>query len=614
MKYISLFSGIECASVAWAALGWEPICFSEIEPFPSAVLAHRFPGVPNVGDMTKHDWSRYHGQCDVVIGGSPCQAFSVAGLRRSLEDDRGNLTLAYVRACNDINPAICVWENVPGIYSSKGNPFGCFLGGMVGAADALGTVDPRGRWPGAGVVVGPRRVLAWNTLDSQYFGVPQRRRRVFCVAVALAHPAFAPGKVPNPAAILFKLAGLCGDSSPGGAAGQDAVGPLGCRAPARGGPDHGGAGENPAAAVTAGVPDEVVPAVTSKWAKGSGGPAGDETQNLVVFHATQDPTQSHDITPAIACGSSRGQGSVAVAMVTGAVPVDLRNAQRDQSPNTHVTGSGLSGREGDPAFAVATRGNKQAVAIATTEAGNDGIAVPILEVGKRTGMGGVKAHAGSGIGAPGDPMFTLQASAKHGVAYTPEAEPEVVAIRLAQTSSNGCGISPGLTHTLDQSTPDAVAYREGDDGFPEVAHTLRGRGFDASEDGTGRGTPLVVDKPDSLAVRRLTPRECERLQGLPDDHTLIPYGKNRRIRDLAEMAEYWRVSMEMAKTLAADSLRYKAVGNGMAVPCVWWLGKRIEWVLQRLSGWDGTWEDVPEYGGLFRLATTKPAPVEDPTP
>ncbi|MCL2000373.1 MAG: DNA cytosine methyltransferase [Planctomycetes bacterium] len=113
MKYISLFAGIGCADVAWMPLGWEPLAFSEIDPFASAVLATRFPNVPNIGDITQHDWKQYRGRCDLVIGGSPCQAYSVAGLRQSLDDPRGQLTLAFVRACNDIDPPWVVWENVP---------------------------------------------------------------------------------------------------------------------------------------------------------------------------------------------------------------------------------------------------------------------------------------------------------------------------------------------------------------------------------------------------------------------------------------------------------------------------------------------------------------------
>lgn len=119
MKYISLFSGIEAATVAWEPLGWEPVAYAGIEPFPKAVLKHHYPNVPDLGDMTKVDWSKYHHAADVVVGGSPCQAFSVAGLRKALADPRGQLMLEYLRACAEIDPEWIVWENVPGVLSAE---------------------------------------------------------------------------------------------------------------------------------------------------------------------------------------------------------------------------------------------------------------------------------------------------------------------------------------------------------------------------------------------------------------------------------------------------------------------------------------------------------------
>ena len=161
MKYVSLFSGIEAASVAWRPLGWEPVAFSEIEAFPSAVLAARYPRVPNLGDITKIDWSA-HDDChtaDLVVGGSPCQSFSIAGRREGLEGASG-LMWEYVRAIQAIRPQWLVWENVPGALSSSGGEdFRCLLQ----ALDGLGYG------------------LAWRVLDAQYFGVAQRRRRVFLV-------------------------------------------------------------------------------------------------------------------------------------------------------------------------------------------------------------------------------------------------------------------------------------------------------------------------------------------------------------------------------------------------------------------------------------------------
>lgn len=210
MRYISLFSGIEAATTAWHPLGWEPVAFSEIEPFPSAVLAHHYPCVPNLGDMTAVDWSLYKGKADAVVGGSPCQAFSVAGLRNSLNDERGNLTLEYVNAVNAIDPRIVVWENVPGVLNTKDNAFGCFLAALVGEDTPL--EPPRKRWTNAGCVYGPQRTAAWRILDAQFFGVAQRRRRVFVVASS------DPGL--NPAKILFEREGVRRDTPPSRETGQ----------------------------------------------------------------------------------------------------------------------------------------------------------------------------------------------------------------------------------------------------------------------------------------------------------------------------------------------------------------------------------------------------------
>lgn len=184
MKYVSLFSGIEAASVAWRPLGWTPLAFAEIDAFASAVLAHHFPAVPNHGDVTAFDWSTYRGVCDLVVGGSPCQSFSVAGLRGSLSDDRGNLALAYCKIVHAIDPTYALYENVPGILNTKDNAFGCLLAGLVGEDDALTPPAYMGiGWPDAGVVTGPERSAAWRVLDAQYFGVAQRRRRVFVLSV-----------------------------------------------------------------------------------------------------------------------------------------------------------------------------------------------------------------------------------------------------------------------------------------------------------------------------------------------------------------------------------------------------------------------------------------------
>lgn len=206
MKYGSVCSGIEAASKAWEPLGWKPAWFSEVEPFPSAVLAHHWPEVTNLGDMTKIADAVRAGEIeapDVMVGGTPCQAFSIAGLREGLSDDRGQLTLSYVELANAIDAkrrergepeSIFVWENVPGVLSSKDNAFGCFLAGLAGESSELQPAG--GKWTHAGCVSGPERIIAWRVLDAQFFGVAQRRRRVF--VVASARKGF------DPAEILFE--------------------------------------------------------------------------------------------------------------------------------------------------------------------------------------------------------------------------------------------------------------------------------------------------------------------------------------------------------------------------------------------------------------------------
>ena len=185
MKYLSLCSGIEAATVAWHPLGWEAVAYSEIEKFPSQVLAHHYPQTPNLGDMTKFkEWS-IESNVDLLVGGTPCQSFSVAGLRKGLDDPRGNLMLTYLAIADKYRPRWLVWENVPGVLSSNGGQdFGVFLG-------ALGEL-------GYG--------FAYRVLDAQYFGVAQRRRRVFVVGYL--------GDWRPAAAVLFERHSLSGNPAP----------------------------------------------------------------------------------------------------------------------------------------------------------------------------------------------------------------------------------------------------------------------------------------------------------------------------------------------------------------------------------------------------------------
>jgi len=217
LLYGSVCSGIEAVSLAWQPLGLKAAWFAEIEPFPSAVLAHRYPHVPNLGDMTAIARQVRAGTVpapDILVGGTPCQSFSVAGARQGLNDPSGALTLAYVELANAIDqtrhqdrrpPATLVWENVPGVLNDRSNAFGHFLGALAGESRAL--QPPGEKWAHAGCVSGPRRRIAWRVLDAQYFGVAQRRKRVFLVASG--------GDDLDPAEVLFERTGVSGDTEEG---------------------------------------------------------------------------------------------------------------------------------------------------------------------------------------------------------------------------------------------------------------------------------------------------------------------------------------------------------------------------------------------------------------
>ena len=202
MRYASVCSGIEAASVAWTPLGWTPAWFAEIEPFPCAVLENKFQGTPNLGDITAPDFierAHDHGSIDVLIGGTPCQSFSVAGRRQGMQDDRGNLTLRYMELVEALRPTWFVWENVPGVMSThKGRDFGALLGAVADIGYGY----------------------AYRVLDAQYFGLAQRRKRVFLVG-------HSGGTVGPPAKVLALAHGMRRDTAPPREAGEDPAKPIG---------------------------------------------------------------------------------------------------------------------------------------------------------------------------------------------------------------------------------------------------------------------------------------------------------------------------------------------------------------------------------------------------
>ncbi|HEG4382334.1 TPA: phage N-6-adenine-methyltransferase [Klebsiella pneumoniae] len=378
MIYGSICSGIEAATVAWEPLGWKAAWFSEIEAFPSAVLAERWPEVVNLGDMTKIAAAVRAGEVqapDVMVGGTPCQAFSIAGLRNGLADARGQLTLSYVELANAIDDkriergeeeAIFVWENVPGVLTSHDNAFGCFLAGLAGESCEL---EPSGgKWTHSGCVYGPQRTIAWIVKDAQYFGVAQRRKRVF--VVASARKGFDPGQV------LFESEGVRRDTPPSREP-QTAVAALTAR-----GVGTCGADDNQAQAGH----------IIAECANGD----ISHTLKAEGFDGSEDGTGRG--VPVIAFGGGNTGGNIDVAACLTAkeqridFDVETFAVHGTQDPDTNLELAHTLGRNNgqenaiftEP-FTLAIRGRNEG---STVEVRNDGVANALLTPnGDRAGMG-----------------------------------------------------------------------------------------------------------------------------------------------------------------------------------------------------------------------------------
>ena len=432
MKYLSVCSGVEAATVAWHDLGWKPVAFSEIEPFPSAVLAHRFPTVPNVGDMTKYKEWNLNESIDLLVGGTPCQSFSVAGLRKGLEDPRGNLMLTYVGILDKFRPKWCVWENVPGVLSSNGGrDFGSFLGALVELGYGF----------------------AYRVLDAQHFGVPQRRRRVFVVGCL--------GDWTSPAKVLFESESLLGNSKTSRGKKQD----------------------------------------SSTTSTSSTEINGGENR---IAHAISTKTRHDPTTNTLIPCPPDGKNTIGTLMARdykGFGNQDMKDGRGLIVYENHPTDSRV----------------KEMGSICTTVTarwGTGGGNVPFALAENTIGRQPLNGGNGNGF-TEGGPMYTLNATGVHGVAY---------------------GFEPG------------IAKREGNPNrfVEDATPTLRAN--------MGDNQTAMVSQ---MAVRRLTPVECERLQGFPNNHTNIPWRK---------------------KDESPDGPRYKAMGNSMAVPVMHWIGKRITMV------------------------------------
>lgn len=264
MKYLSVCSGIEAATVAWEPLGWKPVGFSEIDQFPSKVLAHHYPEVPNLGDMHGYqDWPKT--EVDVLVGGTPCQSFSIAGLRGGLADERGNLSLVYLRIAQCYQPEWLVWENVPGVLSSGGGrDFGSFLGALAELGYGF----------------------AYRVLNAQNFGVPQRRRRVFVVGHL--------GDWRRAAEVLFEPESLFGNPETSREAEQNATGTVAPCLEANDGPKWGSNQwvDNGKAIVT----QKYANPLTRRMHKGINSTV-DEGHTPIVMHNRQDPDVSEVCPP-----------------------------------------------------------------------------------------------------------------------------------------------------------------------------------------------------------------------------------------------------------------------------------------------------------------------------
>ena len=415
MKYASVCDGIGAVHVAWKPLGWQCAWTSEIEPFPAAVVEHHL-GLKNLGDMTAITEETLDGVAagpiDLLVGGTPCQSFSVAGLRRGLDDPRGNLALRFLQLAGVLRPTWVVWENVPGVLSSAGGrDFGTFLG-------ALGEL-------GFGV--------AYRVLDAQWFGVAQRRRRVFVVGHARDWRCAA--------AVLFERESLCGNPPSRGQARKDVAGSLVARSGRNGGASNADvdAGQLIFGGNNQSGPIDVAPSCLAH-----GSPHGPQDFASEAFVVSDDPT--HAI---------------------------CANEQRTY-----------------------------------TNEGN---------------------------------VFQLQNVVAQPIAFTQNQRDEVRELKVVGALS----AEPGMKQQTFVAQPAVVSFKESQSGCRtgDVHATIDANKGSRRQEGVLAG----------MAVRRLTPRECERLQGFPDDYTAITF-KNKP---------------------AADGPRYKALGNSMAVPVMRWIGERI---------------------------------------
>jgi len=491
MKYGSVCSGVEAASVAWHPLGWEPQWFSEIEKFPSAVLANHYPDVPNFGDMTKFkEWPNDR-SIDLLVGGTPCQSFSVAGLRKGLDDPRGNLMLTYLAIAERYRPRWLVWENVPGVLSSnKGRDFGTFLG-------ALGKLNYG---------------FASRVLDAQYFGVAQRRKRVFVVGYL--------GDWRPAAAVLFERESLSGNTAPRRTPGQS-----------------------------------IAPTVTQGPPFSRTGNERVECEAIVPVGYTSSSfgNYSEGVGTIRAAGGDLGGGSeTLVPEVAGSLDTECGGSETLYVADTLTVGANqYSGFIGEPVLDVTTHrmrgfgdyasdGSASALKARDYKDATDLIAFPAE-------MSGTQSASTTEL-SPSLAVTHTTAVAWSIMPMNSGKDYKARQVDVAQPLMAGGPVGGNQGGDFVQST--AVAYDTTNITSPENGSNPR-PGDPVYTLASGQHPPLLTPQ-----VRRLTPTECERLQGFPDNYTKIA----------------WRGKISDD---CPDGPRYKAMGNSMAVPVMRWIGERI---------------------------------------
>lgn len=538
MKYASVCSGVEAASLAWIPLGWEAVWFSEIEPFPCAVLKDRFPEVSNLGDMTKIEGEKYHGTVDLLVGGTPCQGFSVAGKQGGLDDPRSALCLAYCRLLETMRPRWFVWENVPGVFSTNG---GADFWEFIRKIDALGYS------------------CAWRVLDAQYVrvdgyprAVPQRRRRVFVVG-------HSSGDWRYPASVLFEPGCLSWDTPPRRVKGEGVA------------PDAKGSIRETGAGVATDAKDSIRKTGSGVFRNGNDYVetlkancdcdrmpdkgklpcvicrAGDMANSETGMEVGTTLLARQYKSPPFVCTHETGQGYWQDGYIAGTLRAEGEN--RPSRP-LNIICAGFSGGQGENAGGIGYQ-EEVAPTIRSSESGSNQVPDILCQYGDVAGA----------------------LTARYDSSPCADRGANIVYENHAQDSRvKPCGeCSPQINAKAGTGGGNLPIVQEC---FP-INSMIIGKNVkvgDRQTTGIGNnGDPLPTISSAHHhavamrhAVRRLLPVECERLMGFPDNWTRIP----------------WRGKPEEQ---CPDSPRYKACGNSMCVNVMRWIGMRIEYVERKMN-------------------------------